>query len=335
MRSPLPAPGSGTFPLSQVDRRVRAGQPPSPAILAGEYALRVLGIPGFAGQVLAACSDAFYILGSSGQVVWVAQPSSVLHRRAILARFEPRAVREHARVEVSGGRLILAGIPPILLSEARRWIAEPIKRSHITPIENLSHSIRDQMAWIADLPDRRGLGHAAGLVLGSGSHLPLDGMDPCDQVLWKAARAPVEDVLRASRDGELADAVRAGISLLGLGPGLTPSGDDFMGALLFVARQLSVAYPDRLANGQEATQDFLASSRSATNQISRTLLKDLVHGHGPKPLHDLVSAILLGGSRSRIESSARRLTQIGHSSGWDMLAGVLTGLMLLQKQDEM
>ena len=69
--------------------------------------------------------------------------------------------------------------------------------------------------------------------------------------------------------------------------------------------------------------------RSKTNPISHAVLSDLAEGQGPEPLHDLLEAMVTGQESRHLESSAARLARVGNTSGWDMLAGAVTGMLLL------
>jgi hypothetical protein len=116
--------------------------------------------------------------------------------------------------------------------------------------------------------------------------------------------------------------------LVGLGPGLTPSGDDFLGGLLFAAHHLRAAYPSAFEQAGDLLRDFLQEARLLTNRISHTILADLAHGHGPAPLHDLIDLLWQANPEPSWRDSAQHLIHIGHTSGWDMLAGMLTGMLL-------
>jgi len=118
--------------------------------------------------------------------------------------------------------------------------------------------------------------------------------------------------------------------LVGLGPGLTPSGDDYLGGLLFTAHHLKTAYPTEFSWGAGPVLDLLHQARPLTNRISHTILSDLTHGHGPEPLHDLVRLLLQAEPTERLLRSVYRLARIGHTSGWDMLSGALTGMLLTE-----
>ena len=63
----------------------------------------------------------------------------------------------------------------------------------------------------------------------------------------------------------------------------------------------------------------LAAER--THPISAALISDLLAGEGHGPLHDLAVALMGDAPPARALAAARRLTALGHSSGWDMLAG--------------
>lgn len=140
------------------------------------------------------------------------------------------------------------------------------------------------------------------------------------------ASAPQVDALaRAFRDAD-ADAVHAAaLPLLGLGPGLTPSGDDLVGAALFGRRAI---VPSREAGRawHDLALRLVDAARSRSHVIGAALFQDLVDGASFGPLHDLAAALGRGADDEESLAAARALTAIGHSSGWDMLAGFIIGI---------
>jgi hypothetical protein len=112
--------------------------------------------------------------------------------------------------------------------------------------------------------------------------------------------------------------------LTGLGAGLTPSGDDFLGGLLFAVNHLHAVYPDAgFAEYAIPTDPY----RSRTHLISFTLLQDHASGHAIAPLHHLLNGFISGASLESMRPYVSQLTQIGHSTGWDLLTGLLTALL--------
>jgi len=101
--------------------------------------------------------------------------------------------------------------------------------------------------------------------------------------------------------------------LIGLGPGLTPAGDDFVGGAMIALRNF----------GQGALADRIAAwalplARSNTNRISRAHLECAAAGEGHEALHDLLCTF----DKKHLE----RLARIGHTSGLDAAAGALLAL---------
>jgi hypothetical protein len=69
-----------------------------------------------------------------------------------------------------------------------------------------------------------------------------------------------------------------------------------------------------------------------THPIGAALLGDLLDGEGWAPLHDLARALAHEDDATALDA-ARRLTQLGHSSGWDLLAGFMAGARGLTAPD--
>jgi hypothetical protein len=310
-----------------------AGQP-SLASCVGAYAHRVVRQPGFTARVLSCVGETVYFIGGRGQLAWIGLPEHAPHRRAILARHDASAVRRGAILRAAGGLIIVEGMPPIRTAQAQPWSPDPFDRSRLLSWDRLRARVDACMLWLARLPGWRGLGLGIGPMLGIAHALPLDTADRQEHARWSgAARRATEDVLGASRSGAVDDILEAGLGLVGLGPGLTPAGDDFMGGLLFAVHQLHRAHPGRVAWSRARRNTFLENARQATNLISYTILSDLAHGHAPAAMSELMWAILHGVGQLRTTSAAEKLTCLGSTSGWDMLAGVTTGLSLVTARD--
>jgi hypothetical protein len=58
--------------------------------------------------------------------------------------------------------------------------------------------------------------------------------------------------------------------------------------------------------------------------VSATLLGDLLEGYGHAPLHELAGALARRAGDGALDA-AGRLVRLGHTSGWDMLAGFIAG----------
>ncbi len=132
------------------------------------------------------------------------------------------------------------------------------------------------------------------------------------------------DLVSATRQNDsLANTAVAG--LVGLGSGLTPSGDDLL-----------VGYLAGLwctARGREERVEFLSDlGRAAvrfsrrTNDISSTYLYHAAHGQVSSRLEILARTICQGECSDRLLEAAEAAIQVGHTSGMEAVTGLLLGL---------
>ena len=113
--------------------------------------------------------------------------------------------------------------------------------------------------------------------------------------------------------GDLDGAVDA---LAGLGPGLTPAGDDALAGILLV-----FGWHDRAAA-------MVAADRARTNDIARAFLAWAARGQSIEPVHDLLAASAdhhVGAA----EAALARLVAVGYSSGADLAFGIRLTLSCL------
>ena len=110
-----------------------------------------------------------------------------------------------------------------------------------------------------------------------------------------------------------------GSGLIGLGPGLTPSGDDFLSGALALLDALGI--PQLHARLGHAVID----AAGLTSPLSACFLRAAADRHIGEYLHRAVASLVAGDVDAAI-AAARR---IGHSSGWDMLAGAATTLRIV------
>ena len=138
------------------------------------------------------------------------------------------------------------------------------------------------------------------------------------------AEQRLHDLAQALHTQNLAAFEAACLRLLGWGVGLTPSGDDLIGAVFFTLRHAPIAHWHAAMPGLRTR--ISRAAQSASNPISAALLDDLLQGSSYRALHELFDALHLQ-QISAIEDAIEALLRIGASSGSDMLAGVLLTLL--------
>jgi hypothetical protein len=250
-----------------------------------------------AARVLAPLTTSIY-LEAGGEIIWVGPSDGLRHPRAVLAAAAEPWPSYMARIQAETVGFDIAGLHPWRPPRSARAAAAGLGRAARDLVAVLRRPVR---------PAPLGLGR---LLLGHAPDFPLDrAVDP---VMALAAACDADDPTAV---------VAAADALLGLGPGLTPSGDDFVGGVL-CARNWAGTRAD---DWSRAAALVIERARTRTHPISVALLEDLAAGEGHEPLHDVVDALIRRDER-RALAAVEQLGALGHSSGWDMLTGLLVGI---------
>lgn len=221
----------------------------------------------------------------------------------------PLEIKVGNDVQVSRSELLVGEGFTVHTGLARRWSPPPVPASSLA---DLARGLNALAAAVQGRIPRRGLGS---FLTGSwpSSGAPLEALKARASVralcgwLWSGSGSDLEVPMAVS-------------TLVGLGPGLTPSGDDFLGgALIALARLRREDLACRLY------WQIQPDLPSRTGAISRAHLSAAAAGEGLEALHAALDAVLTGASGS-IGQRLSEIDRIGHCSGWDALAGAVTVL---------
>ena len=256
------------------------------------------------GRVLAALPQAIYLEFADPvpepRVITVSPPDAIRLPNAIIAGpWEPRAGAGSGSGEcwAGGSRVLAAGLDIRII---RWWDPSPV----FGPLS------------------RARLDHGAGVLArlyAAAGHAPgLAGQDGPGQLAACCA------------SGDLAGAVEAAEHLVGLGPGLVPSGDSVVSGVLLALRLLGGA----ISGGTRAV--WLANWLSAAvtsdaAQRTTTLAASLLHCAAKGQAAAEVSAVLLGmAGQEPLEPAASRLLASvqGVDLAWGLVAGCHAALLL-------
>lgn len=191
---------------------------------------------------------------------------------------------------VSKGFLRVGGLPPIDLQETETWHPPQI----ILPNQNTLQSALTRLA--AQMPPPPSEGYGTALLS------PPPEITAAQSGLTRALNSDLSNLNWAR-------------TLLGRGPGLTPSGDDLLGGAMIALHLLG---HDETARTLWAVLAPLAAQN--TNRISRALLSAAAKGMGNAPLHRAINALF---APENPRQALAGLDHIGHSSGWDAFAGAV------------
>lgn len=117
-------------------------------------------------------------------------------------------------------------------------------------------------------------------------------------------------------------------SLLGRGPGATPSGDDVLSGTLLVL--LHVTQGRAHERVREAGEGLAARAAERTTSISAALLAQATRGRASDTVWRAIqSHTEPAADTTERQSSVDAIASLGHSSGVDTLVGILVGMLLV------
>jgi hypothetical protein len=200
-------------------------------------------------------------------------------------------------------------------ADALVWDGQVAAQPGLTP-SALARRAHGLAAWLCRRTPERGL---IPLLLAL-AHGPMR-LSATNAVAY-AALAPLWAGRQALTVSTLLTLVQA---LVGLGEGLTPSGDDCLVGLLAVLH-LTGLLPCRTDSAVQAR--FCACIRLGTSQLSGEFLRCAFAGHFAEPLVRLVRALCAPHADAWLAPAAT-LATVGHSSGVDAMVGIALGCRLL------
>jgi hypothetical protein len=221
-------------------------------------------------------------------------------------------------VSLPGGlvALVAQGVAPgpihAVLDGALRRAAHGARArivEHDLEIGGLSIDLADAARWCGALPPPDEVRASADRIVAAAAEGAARS-----SLLVDAFRARGERARQALITGAVEDAARL---LVGVGPGLTPSGDDALAGALFALRAAAGTDAEPLTRA--------AAEAGTTGPISRGFLRWAARGQALEPAHDLLASAARADSDGA-SRAARRMAAVGETSGADTLLGLRWGV---------
>lgn len=137
------------------------------------------------------------------------------------------------------------------------------------------------------------------------------------RVLNKQSRLLIEELSA----GRLDDALQHATKIIGLGPGLTPSGDDFLVGLFTILNVKGIPFDGCLSFCEKVVEQ----AKSLTNEISYMALKKASIGKVRESIIQLLSSVFYD-NEEKLILSLNKVLSIGSTSGTDIALGLISGL---------
>lgn len=122
--------------------------------------------------------------------------------------------------------------------------------------------------------------------------------------------------------------------IIGFGPGLTPSMDDFLSGMMIANLYISHYLKFNIKQAYEINHQIVNTIENKTTRVSEEMLKQSSIGEANEDLKSLVVSII-SINNNILENQIDRVINFGHSSGTDILCGIYIGsCILIQRYEE-
>ncbi|HKV43615.1 MAG TPA: DUF2877 domain-containing protein [bacterium] len=281
---------------------------------------------GWDGEILAVHPRSCYLMDEDGAIYAIVQeslgngPLNLVIPDGAGQPFQHLSVGETVRS--NGHALLLSDSLDVGLAAARLWDPKPYTALGVDP-ERLGQAMSTLLRAVTAAPPEKSLALL----------LPYLQEEELPAPLLKVTHFPRSHALMGGLAESLALRNRRGLkvvtsSMAGLGPGLTPSGDDFIGGVLLA---LALAREDRPdAELKEIGGLLLETAAPRTHEISAAYLKAAHAGEASDRWHRLLGALASGDPPAIVEA-AHGVMRTGETSGADMLSGFIIAMQAIRR----
>lgn len=278
------------------------------------------------GTVLASVTGTVYLQNQRGELCWLIPLDAPMHQRGIKTIGQVPRIRAGTRYQVVDHSLVIDSATSLDLCHTQTWKEPIVPVKGIKSISTLSGLLSLVSEQLFTMCNPSGFGCLIQPILQPVTQQE-NALTPCfENKIAEKAWLEVKGMIRARRERDDEHFFYHAKSLVGMGQGLTPSGDDFLGGFFFSMKLLRDYYAQIVTMPTCNYSIFITQWSALTSWLSYSILLDQLNGHSVEPLHHFAAGILTGLPVDRLLSHARTLVSLGHSTGWDMLAGFFAGM---------
>lgn len=219
---------------------------------------------------------------------------------------------ENTPVFSRNGHLVIDGIATIKIDNAKKWHYPKIKFPEKQEYSKINKRVALLNEWLLHVEMN------GGYLLNNRNATTYDKM--IHTMLWKES----EQLLYYLKEKQLFQATKQLNRVIGLGPGLTPSGDDFLVGLALIFTTTNYPY--------HSLKQWLINNRDEmkkrTNIISFSTLDWAIKGEARERIGLFLNELFYGENETILKEKMLAVLSIGQTSGGDMLTGMLVGIKL-------
>jgi len=258
-------------------------------------------------------------------------PSSILVSGFDNRGFKSIGITESMKIEISDGSLNIGDIVAIKFKNSSVWLSPPTpKENAIIDLVYINLNLRILRDIIYTAPGREGL---IPLI----ENVELYGpqklyLEPQEPTVSEKARPYIDLLMRGLFEGDINMAVNGASSILGLGPGLTPSCDDFLAGL---ALSLKIGGDTLLREKKKVLSfykrvfaEIFREAKEKTTIYSHSFINNARYGEGPFATVDLIHSLITKDAY-QVAAVSKTVIKMGETSGADFAIGIYYGIRFL------
>jgi hypothetical protein len=287
---------------------------------------------------------AIYITGRGKTLVKVItdkeyiSPTSIVVDKPELPSFKLYNMKEGTEIITNEGKLSAREVGfSINLANASTWYPpEFSKLAADLSLEEMNLNLRVLHDVIYTCPSREGLVPLLeNIELYGPMEVFLKEQKPS---VSEKARPYIERLMWGLFSADLDSMTGNAVSILGLGPGLTPSCDDFLAGLILslkLGAQMLNKY-ETVSTGflDDAWEKIMGAAEDKTTIYSVSFLDEAARGEGPSAIMDLIHSVMAT-NPDHVANAASKLIGMGETSGADISVGIYYGLRFLISRIEL
>ncbi|MGH7890529.1 MAG: DUF2877 domain-containing protein [Thermodesulfobacteriota bacterium] len=310
----------------------------------GYKALKSLSSSKKTARVHSVFDRGFYIQFSRNHLITVIKnssyiaPSSILIELADNEGFNSIGIKEGMEVKIDKNSMIIGdGALIIKFNKSSVWFPPPLPdRDELISLGKIGLNLRILRDVIYTCPSREGLVPLLENVeLYGPTQLFLKPQKPS---FPETARPYIETLMWGLFGGDLNTVVSMSSQILGLGPGLTPSCDDFLTGLILslnvCGKLLAQKKKNELGFYRKVSSEICRAAKVKTTIYSQNFLNAARAGECPKAVVELVLS-LLSKHPNEVAVVSKTVINMGETSGADIAIGVYYGVRFLLSRLEL
>ena len=152
------------------------------------------------------------------------------------------------------------------------------------------------------------------------------------------ARPYIDALMWGIMSGDIETIKNSAQSILGLGPGLTPSCDDFIAGLILTLNTASTSLcrdePKAVEFFEKISEELATLAKEKTTIYSSWFISESAMGEGPKVAVELIFSII-SNSPEKVAELSKKLIAVGATSGADIAIGIYYAIRFLTSRLEL